>query len=437
MNRRQQVTKPPHRTGNAHARLRGLGQWPTGCRWLALGVAGAWAGASLLAQTAKTTARTGPATGAATRGNALKSLRIDLKRRRVIVSASVAQEKAMLEFLLCTAGPADAQGKRAPGPKEHESLLKTDAKPSSVHAALLALGLRRGRPARWITPQGKEPVFAPPQGPLLEISLRWTDKQGATHVIPATDWLIEAGTKRRAKPFRWVFVGSNFLDSGAYWADADGHHIGVANFAASVIDVPFESSDKKALLEFAANPKVVPDRGTAVEVIITPVQGAETAPARVAFGVDAFGRIDLEGDPVAPSEIAGAVKKLLARHARCSAEVRLDPRALVYDRERLAAILAHAGLTDVTFRMRGLTEDLMPRTPEQAVKAIAWWKEQFAQAKELLSDPGQDAAVVLKLIAKRRKQLRATNELWGDYEVQLAKLLADYRAKAKPDEKKD
>jgi len=437
MDRGQQVTKPPRGTDNGHVPIRDMGRWPIGCRWMALALACAWACASLPAQTARPPARTGPATGAATRRGALKGLRIDLKRRRVIISASVAQEKAMLEFLLCTAGRADAEGRRAPGPKEHESLLKTDAAPSSVHAALLALGLRRGRPARWTTPRGKEPVFAPPQGPLLDITLRWTDKAGATHTVPASDWLIEAGTKSKIKPFRWVFVGSDFLDSGAYWADADGHHIGVANFAASVIDVPFESSDKKALLEFAANPDAVPGKDTPVEVIITPVKGAETAPARVAFGVDAFGRIDLEGAPVAPSEIAGAVKKLLARHARCSADVRLDPRALVYDRERLAAILAQAGLTDVTFRMRGLTEDLMPRTGQQAVKAIAWWKEQFAQAKDLLSDPGQDAAVVLKLIAKRRKQLRATSELWGDYAAQLTRLLADYRAKAKPDEKTD
>jgi len=363
-------------------------------------------------------ARAEPTTRAAARP-AVRPVRVDRARRQVIIDAKVCLQRGFLEFLLCTEGT-----------KDHESLLTTKVPPSSLHAALLALGLAPGLPARWTTPAGNKPVFSPPKGAMLEITLRWKDAKGRTRTAAATDWLLAAGTKKKPPATRWVFVGSDFLDDGRYWADVEGHHISLANFASSVIDVPFESSDKQAFLEFAANPQTVPAKGTAVEVVLTAVKGAETAPAaRMSFEVDAFGRIALDGRAIAPEAIAPAVRKFLARHAEAAADVRIDPRALVFDRERLKSILTQAGLTDVSFRMRELRGELLPRTSAQAARAIQWWKRQFAQARDLIVDPVEDAAAVLKHVEKRRKEVEALSRLWSDYAAQLRALVRERRAR--------
>ena len=333
----------------------------------------------------------------------------------MIVPAEVSRQKGPLEFLLCTEQTRD-----------YESLLKTKVQPHSLHAALLTLGLLPGKPAQWSNPAGEKPVFMPPRGAELELTLRWKDDKGVAHEAPATDWLITAQNKP-APATRWVFVGSENLDDGRYWADVEGRTISLANFAASVIDVPFKSSDKNALLEYAANDKAVPAEGTAVDLVITAVKGAESAPvARITFTVDAFGRLDLDGLPVAPDKVVETVKKYVAVHPQCAAEVRLDARALVYDRERLRLMLEEAGVTDVNFRPQ-LSGELLPRTRQEAAQALAWWKDQFANAKDLLSDPAEDAEATLKQIQRRQREIQADLERLDQYARQLQGLVEEYK----------
>ncbi len=361
----------------------------------------------------------------------LKNLKIDLKGKRVIIDAKVTPRKGkpeqppmMLEFLMCKTGV-----------KEHETLLTTDVPPSSLHAALLVLGLAPGRPAQWITPAGKKPVFVSPAGAALNISVQWTDKSGKVRQVPVTDWMIEIASKKKLPKTRWIFVGSDFLDDGRYWADLEGLHISVTNFAAAVIDVPFQSTSKDAFREFAVNMSVIPPRGTPVKLIIQAVKGAQNAPAaRITFNVDATGRIKLDGKAIAPENISRAVRHFLSRHADASADVRIDPQALVYDRERLREILKQSGLTRITFSTRELRAEILPRTPADAEKAIKWWKGQFAREDNLIIDPAEDAAASLEHIKRRIKQAEALSELWADYAAGLKKALDEYKAQQKKKE---
>lgn len=373
----------------------------------------------------------GPVAGAVVRKGPLTHLKIDRKGRRVIVDAKVVPQKGkglfMLEFLMCGTGV-----------KEHETLLGTDAPPSSLHAALLALGLAPGRPAQWVTPAGKKPVFISPAGAALNITVQWTDKSGKVRRVPATDWMMEVATKKKMHETQWIFVGSDFLDDGRYWADVEGLHISVTNFASSVIDVPFRSTSDDALREFAVNAAVVPPKGTPVKLIIKVAAGAETAPAaRIVIDVDAFGRIILDGSPVAPEDVSGSVRKFLSRHADASADIRIDPRALVFDRERLREILEQTGLTRINFTTRDLQTEILPRTPAQADRAIAWWKKQFSQAEDLVVDPAEDAAATLEHIKRRIKQVDALSKLWSDYAAGLQGALERHRAKQKNGKEKD
>jgi len=349
----------------------------------------------------------------------LNHLRINRTKREVIVDAVVSLKKGALEFLLCKRGT-----------KDYESLLVTDVSPSSLHAALLTLGLAPGKSAHWIDRAGKEAIFVPPEGAQLDITLRWKDSKSVIHQSPATDWMMDVKTGKKAKPTKWIFVGSAFLDDGRYWADVEGHLVSVANFASTVIDVPFRSTDKNALLEFAVNSDAVPAVGTPVEVIIKPVKGAEKAPvARITFSIDALGRIEMDGKRIAPEKIVPAVKEFLSRHAQACATVQIDPRAWVFDMQRLKRCLEQAGLHDITIRTTSLPAQVLPRTSREVDKTISWWNDQFSRAEELLVDPAEDAIATLKYIEKRRKDIEALSELWADYATRLRSALEKYRSR--------
>jgi biopolymer transport protein ExbD len=218
------------------------------------------------------------------------------------------------------------------------------------------------------------------------------------------------------------------LDDGRYWGDVEGHIISVANFASSVIDVPFESSDKNAFLEFVADAEAVPKKGTPVQVVMRPATGAEKAPARITVSVDALGRIELDGAAVPADELPAAVKRMLGRREEVHADVKLDPRALVYDRDRVHALLEEAGAASVRFQTRSLHQEVLPRTATEAGRSLAWWRRQFAEAKDLIIDPAEDAAATLRHVEHRRRQLEALSELWADYAARLEELLKAYRS---------
>jgi len=351
-------------------------------------------------------------------------VRVDRAKRQVVIPAAVQLRQGALEFFLCSKGA-----------KDHETLLVTHVRPATVHAALLALGLMPGRAGRWVTPAGGgEAVFDSARGPRLEIALRWKDAKGKPQEAPASDWLLMAGKKVKPGGLTWVFVGSDFLDDDRYWADVEGMFISLANFPASVIDVPFKSTAEDAFLEFACAAKGIPPQGTTVDVVVTVPEGQEKAPdARINLTVDGFGRIRLDGAAIAAEDLGEAVKKFLAAHARGSADVRLSPRSLAYDRDRLKEVLEEAGLTDITFRTRRLRFEMLPRDPAQAAKAVKWWAEQFAQAEDLIIDPAEDAEKLLKHIEQRRKAVETTAELWADYAARLRALLREHRAKRPPE----
>jgi len=365
----------------------------------------------------------GPTTQPTTQPAALKGLKLDVPARQVIISAEVCRQAGPLEFLVCKGGT-----------KSHESILKTDALPSTVHAALLSLGLTAGKPARWTAGgEGAEPRFMPPQGAAVSITMRWKDAAGKVCQANAADWLAGAGTRETPRVDRWIFVGSQILPDGRYWADIEGELISVANFASSVLDVPFESTDKNALLEFVANDKQVPPVGTPVEVVIAPLPGApQAADARALLEVDCFGRYVLDGQPIQPEQLSDWARRYIARHARGQVVVRVDARALAFDIAQARQALAAGGVQDIEVRHLPPAGELLPRTTRQARRSLDWWAKRFANAEELISDPGQDARAALEQIRLQLRRLEAAGELWADYAGQLRAQLRAYEASTQP-----
>ncbi|MFO0829627.1 MAG: YdjY domain-containing protein [Phycisphaerales bacterium] len=152
---------------------------------------------------------------------------VDRGHGEVRLPAEVATAQGWLEAVAC--------GRDS---REHESLLVVDAKPSQVHAALLALGLVPGAPGRWHYDSGNVELIAP-TGPSIVPIVRWS-VDGRTNESPLLDWIH--GADGRAFPGGWVFAGSRFVTNVRalgpgehYEADFTGSLVGLVTFGDETI----------------------------------------------------------------------------------------------------------------------------------------------------------------------------------------------------------
>ena len=351
----------------------------------------------------------------------LEHLRVDLERRQVVVQAEVCLRQGLLELLLCKAGT-----------KDYESILRTPARPSDIHAAMLALGLSPGLPVQRATRDGLA-VVLPPRGPGLSVTLRWTDAQGQVRQADAASWL--SARSCRAVPQEWVFVGSRVLPDGPYQADMDGDVISVSNFASSVIDVPFESTDANARLEFEANTDAIPPVGTAVEVTIQPLPGAQQSPyARAMVEVYSDGQLLADGQPMAGEALEAWARRLAAAHAQAQVTVRAAGSAPVQHVWQVRRALAEAGVADVREEVIPAAPVWLLRSPADIQGRLTWWRGRFAQASELVRDPADQARAELEDIQRRRSELARLGDLLEQYSRKLGQQVQQHQAASQPAE---
>ena len=227
----------------------------------------------------------------------LPHIEFDPKNKRVRIECEMLAVDAPLEFLCCVKGFND-----------YEALVRSEVKPSHLHLALLAIGLKQGQPLRYSQAAQK---WFPPSGPPLQISMEY-QKDGKTLIDPAWKWLRDVHSKKAAPPMTWVFVGSGLLPDGKYAADVTGYLVSIVNFALAVVDVPELASSSNELLEWERNADVTPKAGTTVWMILEPVgnQPANRRDAKPATrpAAPASGRSDsdLLESPVIPSSAAPA-----------------------------------------------------------------------------------------------------------------------------------
>lgn len=181
---------------------------------------------------------------------------IDMKRKIVVVDGRVALREGQLEMFACPKGT-----------KEHESLVAVTAKPSVIHAGLLAVGAKSGTQVKW------DPKYEPATGQVIEVLVLWKDKEGKNRKMRAQDWIRDLKTKK-AMSYDWVFAGSGFWideENGSkhYHADA-GDFICVSNFSTATLDLPVKSSQDNTNLQFEAFTENMPEKGTKVRLVLIP-----------------------------------------------------------------------------------------------------------------------------------------------------------------------
>ncbi len=177
------------------------------------------------------------------------------KTGRVVVDGYVALRAGQLEMFACPVGT-----------KEHESVVAVFSKAQIIHAALLAIGAKPGKPVQW------EPQYTPPTGSEIQVMALWKDSEGKKQVTDARQWIHELGTEEGTLDTNFVFAGSGFWkdpDTGKeiYQAES-GDLICVSNFSTAMLDVPIESSKVNSGLMFASFTDRIPERGTPVRLVL-------------------------------------------------------------------------------------------------------------------------------------------------------------------------
>ncbi|GIW74876.1 MAG: hypothetical protein KatS3mg103_1398 [Phycisphaerales bacterium] len=156
--------------------------------------------------------------------------------------------------------------------KDHEALVVTRVRPSTIHAALLALGLTPGRPGS-IAWDGQAARREPAEGPAVRVLLRAADQPPPGRPI---EWFIVGDDQATAfdaqalgdRP-RWVFAGS-LVEDGRYAADALGLVVGLHTFGGEVVALrqPISPDSFIDRPQWIAHPQRTPPFGTSVIVRI-------------------------------------------------------------------------------------------------------------------------------------------------------------------------
>lgn len=199
----------------------------------------------------------------------LPGVRINEAIRTVEFDAVVAMDchhpetpDVYLEVICCT-----------PDTREHEALVVTPVPPSSIHAALLALGGTPGHPGGWRR-DGEALLPFSPEGDVVRI---WflTETDGMTRVDVPQSWITKhhAGHMpiQEISPRSWVFAGSRMREyrgREVYDADGTGQLIGLHTFGSETIAWTHVESPEASVQEplWLANPDRVPAMGTPVRV---------------------------------------------------------------------------------------------------------------------------------------------------------------------------
>ncbi len=273
---------------------------------------------------------------------------IDLAAKQVRVECQALAIDAPLEFFCVTAG----------GP-EHESVLRSPAKPSHIHAGLLLLGQQPGSPMKY---SETKKAWSKPFGPPIRVSVEFKNAAGELVKLPATSLLRHVRSHEPMKAISWIFAGSHQREDGAYLADLTGYVVSLVNFEHTLIDVPQLVSASNETLEWETNPEVKLERGQAVTMILEPLQGplsdaptTRSLPGNVRDDASATVEMQSGSDaaPIDDAEIADlrkkwesavaphqqALKDAAQTHYEVIAELRRKQQALVDEADKLQRLI--------------------------------------------------------------------------------------------------
>lgn len=194
---------------------------------------------------------------------------VDKDKRTVSIDAKIAPRKLAdekfqgkvypIEVIACWAYPK--------GQKAHETIVTIDCKPSEVHKALEALGLKPGKP---VMGEAKDP----PDGPEVNVYIEVPDGDG-TKRVPVEKTLVDPKTNKPMPKVKWRFTGSVMSavspekpDEKVYGADKTGTLIAIFPVTNETVCQTSLTMKEEKYLKLETNKDVLPKEGTPVKLVI-------------------------------------------------------------------------------------------------------------------------------------------------------------------------
>ena len=234
-------------------------------------------------------------------------VRIDWTRRQIEVAGTVILRQGLLELFACS-----------PRTREHESIVRLEARPLHVYQALGLIGLVPGHPTGFDPRTG---LLEPASGDPVELEVRYSSG-GAARSEPIENWLRltgPEGSRQRLGRLGWIFAGSLPAENGGIAADAEGTVVALVDFDSALIALPEYHTDSNAALWLEPNTQAIPPLRTPCTLIIRP------GPVRVSL--DAAGRLRLNGHASTLAGVAAAIQEAAPQRLNRPVAVTLDPQA--------------------------------------------------------------------------------------------------------------
>lgn len=271
---------------------------------------------------------------------------INFALRQVEVAATVILRDAAIELFACS-----------PRAREHESIVRIEARPLHVFEALGLIGLTNGHPVQW-DEQRQAPV--PATGDLVSVSVRYEDA-GRSHTVSAWEWLRRSdGVPLDDRP-PWVFAGSARDSRGEFAADHEGTVIAVVDFPTSLLSLRMPHSADNDALWLAPNTDAIPPIGTACTLILRPAAAAVSLTLRM----NRFAEVSLDGQVFAQIELERRVREAQRSGEPLRIELIVSPLAAPADVERVQDRLRAWGVPADRISVRvDESSSMRPNDPE-------------------------------------------------------------------------
>lgn len=215
------------------------------------------------------------------------------------LDATVVLREGGLELFACS-----------PRTREHESILRVEARPMDVFRAMGLIGLEPGHPPAYDNIRDEWTQAA--GGPVF-LTVAYDSPLGPC-AVPVESWLESTETGGVVGPLSWIFAGSKTFESGKFGADVDGTVVSVVDFDTTLIGLGQTHSSDDALLWVKARTAAIPKLGTRCRLLI---QGPPDCGVKVLVEAD---RLVIDAKPGNGKESAGSfrdVGSLLAAVGDC------------------------------------------------------------------------------------------------------------------------
>ncbi len=315
-------------------------------------------------------------------------IRIDWTHREVLADATVVMREGLIEVFACS-----------PHQREHEAVVRLEARPLHLYQALGLIGLRPGHPIR-INEETEK--IEPATGDPVQIQIR-CEREGRTVQEPIESWLRVEKTGKPPSRLPWVFAGSVNTENG-FAADFEGTVIALVDFGSSLVALPEQHSSSNEELWLEPATEQIPAVGTRCVLVL------RAGPLRIV--VDRAARITLNGQQVSRAELARRLAAAVKEDPGTRVDLSIDP----------ACPPSQSGGIEQLLRMVGIREENLTTSrpaaaaePRHDPAAFQLWLRRQLAASSLSHDgarpgPGESAHRLLDDLRDRELLLRARAE---------------------------